>query len=63
MFFIFVGEFFLYNYENFYNNLGIHALIVYFYFVLIDLINDCENIYSHNVCIMVFMCEFCRYAF
>ena len=36
----------------FYNNLGIHALIVYFCFVLIDLINDFKNIYSrNNVCL------------
>ena len=28
---------------------------IFFCFVLIDLINDCKNIYSHNVCIMVFM--------
>ena len=26
---------------------------IFFCFVLIDLINDCKNIYSHNVCIMV----------
>ena len=44
---------FLYNYEFFNNNLGIHALIVYFCFVLIDLINDYKNIYSrNNVCLM-----------
>ena len=32
----------------FYNNYGIRAVIIYFYFVLIDLINDYKNIYSHN---------------
>ena len=32
--------------------LGIHVMIIYFYFVLIDLINDYKNIYSHsNVCL------------
>ena len=45
----------------FYNNLGILALIIYFCFVLIGLINDYKNIYSRNnnvclgVCKMVFM--------
>ena len=39
----------------FYNNLGIRLVIIYFCLVLLDLINDCKNIYSHNVCIMVFM--------
>ena len=44
----------------FYNNLGIRALIIYFCFVLIGLINDYKNIYCHNnvclgVCEMVFM--------
>ena len=38
------------------NNLGIHAVIIYFYFVLVDLINDYKNVYSHNVCMMVFLC-------
>ena len=34
------------------NDLGIHALIVYFCFVLIDLINDYKNIYFRsNVCL------------
>ena len=33
----------------FYNNLAIRALIVYFCFVLINLINDYRNIYSHNI--------------
>ena len=28
--------------------LGIRVMIIYFYFVLIDLINDYKNIYSHN---------------
>ena len=42
---------FLYNSGNFfYNNLGILAAIIYFCFVLIDLINDYKNIYSRNVC-------------
>ena len=41
-------KFFLYSYEIFYNNLGIHALIIYFCFVLIDLINDYKNIYFRN---------------
>ena len=27
----------------FYNNLGIHAMIIYFCFMLIDLINDYKN--------------------
>ena len=42
--------------------MGIHALVIYFCFVLIDLINDYKNIYSRNnnvclgVCEMVFMC-------
>ena len=42
----------------FYNNLGLRALIIYFCFVLIDLINDYKNIYSrnNNVCLVVFMC-------
>ena len=52
---------FLYTSGNFfYNNLGILAAIIYFCFVLIDLINDYKNIYSRNnvclgVCKMVFM--------
>ena len=34
---------------NFFNNnLGIHALVIYFCFMLIDLINEYNNIYSHN---------------
>ena len=43
------------------NNLGILALIIYFCFVLIGLINHYKNIYSRNnnvclgVCKMVFM--------
>ena len=37
----------------FYSDLGIHTLIVYFCFVLIDLIDDYKNIYSrNNVCMM-----------
>ena len=47
-------NFFLYNYEIFYNNLGMHALIIHFCFVLIGLNNDYKNVYSHNVCILVF---------
>ena len=44
----------------FYNNSGIHAVIIYFCFVLIDLINDYKNVYSRSnvclgVCMMVFM--------
>ena len=37
-----------------YNNLGIHGLLIYFCFILIDLINDYKNIYSHNnnVCLV-----------
>ena len=41
---------------NFFNNnLGIRALIIYFCFVLIDLINDYKNIYSgnNNICLGV----------
>ena len=35
-----------------YNNLGIRALIIYFYCMLIDLINDYKNIYfRNNVCV------------
>ena len=58
----------------FYNNLGINAVIIYFCFVLIDLINDYKNhknIYSRNnvclrVCRMVFMSintfkNYCQY--
>ena len=47
---------------NFFNNnLGIHALVIYFCFMLIELINDYKNICSHNnnvfwgICMMVFM--------
>ena len=49
---------FLYNYEFFYNNLGISALIIYFYCMLIDLLNDYKTIYSrnNNVYLVVFMC-------
>ena len=49
---------FLYNLEIFYNNWGIRAFIIYFCFMLIDLINDYKNIYSrnNNVCLVVFMC-------
>ena len=32
----------------FYDNFGIRAVVIYFYFVLIDLINDYKNIYSHK---------------
>ena len=39
------------------NNWSIRALIIYFCFMLTDLINDYKNIYSRNdVCLMVFMC-------
>ena len=39
--------------------LGTHLMIIYFYVVLIDLINDYENIYSrNNVCLGV-----CEYIF
>ena len=42
----------------FYNNLGIHAVIIYFCFVLIDLINSykivCTMVFIKIVCIMVF---------
>ena len=47
--------------EFFYNNLGIRALVIYFCFVFINLINGYKNVYSRNnniclgVCIMVFM--------
>ena len=35
--------------------MGIHAMIVYFFFVLIDLINGYGNVYSHNnVCLEFF---------
>ena len=47
-------KFFLFNNEIFYNNLGMRASIIYFSFVLIGLINGYKNVYSHNVCIMVF---------
>ena len=30
-------------------------MIIYFCFVLIDLVNDYKNIYSRSVCMMVFM--------
>ena len=49
--------------DFFNNNLGMHALIIYFCFVPIDLINDYKNhkiVYSrnNNVCLGVwfFMC-------
>ena len=37
-------------------------MIIYFYFVLIDLINDYKNIYAHNnnVCLGVFEMAFMR---
>ena len=46
----------------FYNNLGIHAMTIYFCFVLIDLINDYKNVYSrsNNVCLGVCMMVFMR---
>ena len=35
--------------KNFFNNnFGIRAVVIYFYIVLIDLINDYKNISSHN---------------
>ena len=35
--------------------MGIHAIIVYFFFVLIDLINGYRNVYSYNnVCLEFF---------
>ena len=34
--------------EFLYNNLGIHTLVLYFCSMLIDLIIDYKNIYSHN---------------
>ena len=46
---------FLYNYEHFFNNnWGIRALIIHFCFMLIGLINEYKNVYSHNVCMTVF---------
>ena len=48
----------------FYNNYGIHELVTYFCFILIDVINDYKNVYSRNNnvclegrgdCMMVFM--------
>ena len=56
-------KFFLYNYEKiFYNNLGIRAMIIYFWFVLIDLINDNKDVYScnNNVCLRVCVIDFMR---
>ena len=51
------GEIFFYIIMKcFYNNWGIPAFIIYFCFVFVDLINDCKNIYFHNVCEMIFMC-------
>ena len=51
----------IYNYEIFYNNLGIPKVIVCFYCTLIDLINDYKNhkkyfllailFYGDNVCL------------
>ena len=32
----------------FYNNFAISAVVIYRCFVLIDLINDEKNVYSHN---------------
>ena len=48
-------KFFYNNYEIFYNNWGIRAVIICFCFVLMGLINDYKNIYSRNVCMMVFI--------
>ena len=45
----------------FYNNLGIRALIIYFCFVLIDLINDYKKLQTYlfaclcGVCMMTFI--------
>ena len=46
----------------FYNNLGIRDMIIYFCFVLIDLVNNYKNVYSHNdnVCLGVHMMFFMR---
>ena len=47
--------------DFFYNNLRIRALVIYFCFVFINLINDYKIVYSRNnnlclgVCMMVFM--------
>ena len=44
--------------RNFFNNnLGIRTVIIYFAFVLIDLINDYKNIYSGNDNICLGVCE------
>ena len=46
--------------KYFYNNLDILSVIMYFCFLLIGLINDYKNIYSHNVCLGVCMMIFMR---
>ena len=56
-------KFFYYNYEIFYNNWGIRAVIICFCFVLMGLINDYKNIYSRNVCMMVFIKAVCVMVF
>ena len=38
--------------------LGTHLMIIYFYVVLIDLINDYENIYSRNNNVCLGVCEY-----
>ena len=30
------------------NSFAVRAVVIYFYFVLIDLINDYKNIHAHN---------------
>ena len=47
----------------FYNHLGIGALIICFLFVLIDLINDYKNVYSHNnnICLRIYGNRFYEY--
>ena len=50
------------NMNFFYNNLVIRDMIIYFCFVLIDLVNNYKNVYSHNdnVCLGVRMMFFMR---
>ena len=56
-------KFFYNNYGIFYNNWGIRAVIICFCFVLMGLINDYKNIYSRNVCMMVFIKAVCVMVF
>ena len=42
----------------FYNNFGIRVMIIYFYFVLIDLIYDYKNIYYHNNNVFLGVCNY-----